>query len=63
MNELQGSLSSMNDSLKVEAAEYVYHINLHKQNIQNYIGYDESAVKGFDQDLEVSVDDLEDGMD
>jgi hypothetical protein len=63
MNELQESLSQMNDQFKVEAAECVHHINYHKQNIQYYIGYDESAVRGFDQDLEVSVDDLDDGLD
>lgn len=63
MNELQESLSQMTDQFKVEAAECVHHIDYHKQNIQNYIGYDESAVRGFDQDLEVSIDDFEEGID
>lgn len=47
----------------MEAAECHHHINYHKQNISNIIGYDESAVRGFDQDLEVGVDDFDDGLD
>jgi hypothetical protein len=63
MNELQESLSQMNDQFKVEAAECQDHINYHRQNISNMAGYDDSTVRGFDHDFEFNVDDLEDGLD
>lgn len=53
----------MSEQFKYEAAECISAINYHKQNISSISGFDESVIKGFDFDLEISVDEYDDSID
>lgn len=51
----------MSDSFKQEAAEYYLEINVHKAQLSNIFGFDDSVVKGFD--MEEGAEGYDEGID